>query len=247
MFERIGRTMANHGNPLSEELFRALSSVNRRDFLPEGWRGNVRRRAGRSNTVVGLEIGSTMSQPLIVAEMINFLDIPSALSAKTGQIDILEIGAASGYNAAVMASIDPTRIHVDTTELDESFGGINMFAHATEKLTNYQNVEVHPVTRFKPLGLPNKTFDFIIVTGAVSEMPPSLIAQLKTGGKMIAPVTIKGKQPGNERLTIFEKLSDSTVTILEIAANVGFVPIISSHPGGWIPGSNGLNPARPLP
>lgn len=132
--------------------------------------------------------GQTISQPFIVAYMTELL----ALKASDR---VLEIGAGSGYQAAVLAEIVD---RVYTIEIVKALG------EQTKKRLrelNYNNIELIIGDGYQ--GLKAKApFDAIMVTAAAEEIPPPLIDQLKEGGKMIMPV---GGASAVQRLILVEK------------------------------------------
>lgn len=118
--------------------------------------------------------GQTISQPFIVAYMTEAL--------KIGPNDrVLEIGTGSGYQAAILAEIAK---EVFTIEIVKPLAD-----NARSQLKNmgYDNIIVKHGDGFK--GWPEHApFDAIMVTAAPPEIPEELIKQLKTGGRMVAPV-----------------------------------------------------------
>lgn len=118
--------------------------------------------------------GQTISQPYIVAKMTELLE-------PKGNHRILEIGTGSGYQAAVLS---PLVAQVYTIEIIEPLGNA-----ARERLAalGYKNIEVRVGDGY--FGWPEKApFDGIIVTAAANHIPPSLIDQLKPGGRMVIPL-----------------------------------------------------------
>jgi protein-L-isoaspartate(D-aspartate) O-methyltransferase len=118
--------------------------------------------------------GQTISQPYIVAYMTELVR-PKAANK------ILEIGAGSGYQAAVLAEIVK---QVYTIEIIPELG------HAARdrlQKRGYQNVHVRVADGYD--GWPEQApFDAIVVTAAADYIPPPLISQLKEGGRMVIPV-----------------------------------------------------------
>ena len=94
---------------------------------------------------------------------------------------VLEIGAGSGYQAAVLAEIVK---QVYTIEIVPELG------HAVRerlKQQGYRNVTVRVADGYD--GWPEQApFDAIVVTAAADYIPPPLIRQLKDGGRMVIPV-----------------------------------------------------------
>ncbi len=118
--------------------------------------------------------GQTISQPYIVAYMTSLLGLDESKS-------VLEIGTGSGYQAAVLSELTP---HVYSIEILEALGKA---AQKKLKDLGYSTVQVKIGDGYK--GWPEHApFDAIIVTCAPDHIPPDLIEQLKTGGKMVIPV-----------------------------------------------------------
>ena len=118
--------------------------------------------------------GQTISQPYIVALMTELLHL--SRSAK-----VLEIGTGSGYQAAVLAQLTDTVYTIEiVTALADSA------RHRLARL-GYSNVIVRAGDGYR--GWPEQApFDCIIVTAAPPEVPPTLVEQLKPGGRMVIPV-----------------------------------------------------------
>jgi protein-L-isoaspartate(D-aspartate) O-methyltransferase len=121
---------------------------------------------------IGLE--QTISQPYVVAAM------TQALGLEGGE-RVLEIGTGSGYQAAVLAEIAG---EVYTIELEETLA--TRAGDALARL-GYRNVHVRAGDGYR--GWPEHApFDAIIVTAAPEHVPPALLEQLATGGRMVLPV-----------------------------------------------------------
>lgn len=121
---------------------------------------------------IGLD--QTISQPYIVAFM------TEQLKVKKGD-RVLEIGTGSGYQAAVLATI------VDSVYTIEIIPELARQARKRLKELHYDNVIVLEGDGYH--GWPEKApFDAIIITAAPPKIPPLLLEQLKTGGRMILPV-----------------------------------------------------------
>lgn len=178
----------------------AMRNVERHRFVPE-----AQRRRAYEDTPLPIGHEQTISQPYMVALMTELLQ------PKPGQ-RVLEIGAGSGYQAAVLAEIVDT---VYTIEI------VSALADRTRELMRdlgYANIQV--ITGDGYAGLPDKApFDAIIVTAAPEEIPSPLLEQLKEGGKMIIPV---GKQNAIQDLILVEK-KNGKITKTEVS-QVRFVP-----------------------
>jgi len=118
--------------------------------------------------------GQTISQPYIVAFMTQQLQL------KPGD-RVLEIGTGSGYQAAILSQI------ADSVYSIEILPKLAKQALKTIQSLRYDNVMIKLGDGY--LGWPEKApFDAIIVTAAPPSIPPPLLDQLKTGGRMILPV-----------------------------------------------------------
>ncbi|MFV9676289.1 MAG: protein-L-isoaspartate O-methyltransferase [Methanosarcinales archaeon] len=121
--------------------------------------------------------GQTISAPHMVAMMCDYLDL------KKGD-KVLEVGAGSGYHAAVIAELIGVEGHLYTVE---RIPWLVEFSMKNMKRAGYKNVTV--THGDGTLGLPEHApYDKISVTCAAPDVPPPLIEQLKTGGKMVIPL-----------------------------------------------------------
>ena len=147
----------------------AMQAVPRHEFLPLRLRGEA-----YGDYPLPIGYGQTISQPYIVAFM------TGAIRPRPGE-KILEVGAGSGYQAAVLAQMGAD---VYTVEIVEPLA--EMAAQTLERL-GYQNAHVRHGDGYR--GWPEHApFDAVIVTCAPDKIPPDLVAQLKDGGRMIIPV-----------------------------------------------------------
>ena len=155
----------------------------------------------------------TISQPFIVAMMIE------AAEVEPGD-KVLEIGAGSGYAAAVLSRIAG---RVYAIERHPSLAGA-----ARQRLVRigYDNVEIRTGdgTRGWPEAAP---FDAILVAAGGPDIPNALKKQLATGGRLIIPV---GEVERRQTLRRVTRLSDDAFDEENLGA-VSFVPLIGE--GGW--------------
>jgi protein-L-isoaspartate(D-aspartate) O-methyltransferase len=134
----------------------------------------VSMRTAYEDTPYPIGHGQTISQPTVVALMTQALRL-------TGEERVLEIGTGSGYQAAVLALLAR---EVYTIEIVAPLG-----AEASARLRHlgYDNVTVRVGDGY--LGWPEHApFDRIILTAAPPTMPAALVAQLRDGGILVAPV-----------------------------------------------------------
>ncbi|MGH6739709.1 MAG: protein-L-isoaspartate(D-aspartate) O-methyltransferase [Bradyrhizobium sp.] len=152
-----------------QAVLRALEEVPREGFVAEGDRADAYR-----DSALGIDCGQTISQPFVVAYMTEQLQLQK-------RHRVLEIGAGSGYQAAVLAKLAK---HVLTVE---RFRTLADAARRRLEKMGYNNVEVMLGDGYD---LPTNIgpFDRIIVTAAMVQIPDSLIERLDTDGILIAPV-----------------------------------------------------------
>jgi protein-L-isoaspartate(D-aspartate) O-methyltransferase len=188
----------------------AMEEIPRHLFIPPPYD-----RAAYDDNPLPIGKGQTISQPYIVALMTELLH-PKATD------NVLEIGAGSGYQAAVLSRL----VRQLTT--------IERISHvASLARTNLQALDISNVTVIEgdgTLGYPeNAPYDGIIITAATPEVPKPLIDQLAAGGSLVAPV---GGQDLQELVAI--RKTHGSIT-REYHGGVRFVPLIGQH--GWDGGS----------
>ena len=148
----------------------ALRKVPRHRFVPAMWQG-------RAYTDGPLPIGDgqTISQPYIVGWMTELIE-------PTKKMRVLEIGTGSGYQAAVLAECVG---EVDTIEVVAALG---KKAKGLLGELGYRNIETRIGDGYE--GWPERApYDAIILTAAPpTDVPRPLLEQLKTGGRLVAPI-----------------------------------------------------------
>jgi protein-L-isoaspartate(D-aspartate) O-methyltransferase len=156
--------------------------------------------------------GQTISQPFIVAAMIE--------AAAVGREDrVLEIGAGSGYAAAVLSRIAKAVFAI------ERHADLAASAAARLKAIGYDNVEVRAGDG--TLGLAEKApFDVIIVSAGGPSIPRALQAQLNLGGRLVMPVGAAADQ----RLMRITRVSAAHFEQDDLGG-VAFVPLVGAW--GW--------------
>lgn len=129
---------------------------------------------------LGIGFGQTISQPFIVALMVQALELK-------GREQVLELGTGSGYEAAILAELAQEVVTVECIpELAESAKQV------LDKL-GYSNIEVHVAG--KTLGWPEGApYDAIIVSAGAPTMPEVLLEQLAWGGRLVIPVGSRWQQ-----------------------------------------------------
>lgn len=182
------------------KVLEVMGKVPRHQFVPEKLR-----RFAYEDRPLPLSEGQTISQPYIVALM-------TQTARPTPRSRALEIGTGSGYQAAVLAELCK---EVFSIEIVPSLADS---AKKRLKELGYKNLTVRTGDGYQ--GWKDKApFDLILVTAAPDHVPPALVEQLATGGRLVIPVG----RPFQE-LLLLEKQADGT-TRRQVIAPVAFVPM----------------------
>ena len=203
----VERQVAGRG-VRSQRVLEAMRAVPREAFLPEALR-----EFAYDDTPLPIAEGQTISQPYIVALMAEALTL-------TGGEKVLEIGTGSGYAAAVLSRIARSVYTV------ERIGQLADRAAAALVGLGYRNVHVlhGDGTRGWPDHAP---YDAIVVAAGGPEVPESLKAQLKVGGRLVIPVGVDRRV--QELLRVVRVTADQYES--EDIADVRFVPLVGEE--GW--------------
>ncbi len=187
-------------------LLAAFRAVPREDFVSGDYADYA-----YQDSPLPIESGQTISQPYIVALTIY------AARIKPGD-QVLEVGAGSGYAAAVIAQIAREVISIERHhELVE-------LANKRMERLRYGNVRI--VEGDGTLGWPEEApFDAIVAAASGSHVPQSWIAQLKHGGRIVMPI---GDPHSVQTLVKVTKRDDGTLD-LEDLGGVRFVPLIGAE------------------
>jgi protein-L-isoaspartate(D-aspartate) O-methyltransferase len=175
----------------------------------------------------GLPVSSS-SQPAIMALMLEQLDV------RPGQ-HVLEIGAGTGYNAALLAHLVGDEGRVATVEIDEGLAEAAR-QHLAEA-GNEERVEV--VCDDGGYGYPEGApYDRIIVTAAAWDITPSWWTQLKDGGRIVLPISLRGPQVSVafvQRGDMLESASVEPCGFMELRGEFAApVPTLACGPEGSI-------------
>ena len=180
----------------------ALAAVPRHEFVPA-----EERISAYLDIPLPIGHGQTISQPYIVALMTDLLELEPGAK-------VLEVGAGSGYQAAVLAKLAR---EVHTVEI------VPVLARACrERLARLgiANVTVHEGDG--AAGLPDEApFEAIMVTAAARRVPPALVEQLKPGGRMAIPL---GEPWSTQELVLLEKKARGETDMRPVLP-VRFVPL----------------------
>jgi protein-L-isoaspartate(D-aspartate) O-methyltransferase len=187
-------------------VIKAMREVPRQEFVPPELK-----EISYSDCPLPIGEDQTISQPYIVALMTQELEL-------SGQETVLEIGAGSGYQAAVLS-----RITKQVYSL-ERIADLAKRAESVLRKLSYLNV--HVLVGDGTLGLSKKApFDAILVSAACYKIPQALKAQLKDGGRLVIPV-------GDRISQALVKLTRNGKDYIERKiCDCAFVPLVGED--GW--------------
>ncbi|WP_277667599.1 protein-L-isoaspartate(D-aspartate) O-methyltransferase [Novosphingobium lindaniclasticum] len=190
-----------------EAVLAAMREVPRERFVSEGME-----EFAYDDAPLPIDAGQTISQPYIVAAMIEAAEIEPGDR-------VLEVGAGSGYAAAVISRIAKDVFAIERHEV---------LGHAARKRLEglgYCNVELR--IGDGTLGLPDEApFDAILVSAGGPEVPRALKEQLKVGGGLVVPVGDAGEQS----LCKITRTGTGSYAEEDLG-EVRFVPLIGAQ--GW--------------
>jgi protein-L-isoaspartate(D-aspartate) O-methyltransferase len=185
-------------------VLRAIATVPRHLFVPE----SVRHRA-YEDVALPLSSGQTISQPWVQARSLELLKL-------TGQEKVLEVGAGSGYQTALLATLASM---VFAVERLPSLAYAAREALAQAGITNMSVLVGDGTLGWRPYA----PFDAIVVSAASPKVPEPLVEQLAQGGRLVIPLGAGDTQV----LTLFERQGDQLVR--KEVTDVRFVPLIGRH------------------
>lgn len=191
---------------IDERVLDAMARVPRHSFVPQD-----QRRAAYKNRPLPIGYSQTISQPYIVAVMTHLMNVKPSHT-------VLEVGTGSGYQAAILAELAKAVYTIEIIEplAQEARSRLQALGYAnvhTKEGDGYYGWEEHG------------PYDSIIVTAAVSHLPPPLVRQLKAGGRMVIPL---GAPFLPQQLMLVEKNPDGSVVNKQILP-VQFVPLTGGH------------------
>ena len=162
-------------------VLEAMASVPREEFLAMRMR-----RYAYEDRALAIECGQTISQPLVVALMIQ------AAAPQSDDI-ALEVGTGSGYAAAVLSRLCRTVITIEREPA--------LAEHASETLRRLGFANVEVAVGDGSEGWPAEApYNAILVAAAARGVPYALIEQLTDGGRMVIPVALAADEPQDLRI-----------------------------------------------
>src|SRR5258707_6084715 len=188
-----------------ERLLAAMSKVPRHEFVsPQSW------GEAYADRPIPISEQQTTSQPYMIAAMIQAAQIKP-------EDRVLEIGAGSGYQTALLAELASQVFAV------ERYASLAEAAQKTLGRLGYRNAKI--VTGDGSLGLPEAApFDAIIVSAAAPRVPQALAEQLASGGRLLIPV---GESAPQLRQLV-QRHADGTTSVRTLEG-CRFVPLIGEQ------------------
>lgn len=189
---------------LSPRTLETLRDVPRHLFVPGASIADAYR-----NAPLPIRHRQTISQPTVVAIMTDALQL-------TGSERVLEVGTGSGYQAAILGKLarDVYSVEIVAPLADE--------AAARLRALGYANVHVKEGDGYQ--GWPEHApFDRIVLTAAPPELPPALVAQLRDGGTIVAPL-------GEGDQHLYRWTRHGSELTRDYLGAVRFVPMVSPSP-----------------
>ena len=221
--------LRRNGAPLTPELAAAFTAVSREVFVAEGFqrrdgswarpgtagfRAAVYRDEVLVTKVDGRMAVSSSSQPSLMAIML------AGLEAHPGD-RVLEIGAGTGYNAALLAALGARVTSVDVQD--------DVAARARAALAAAGVEGVRVVTGDGYAGVPGESFERAIVTVGVAGVSPRWLAQTRPG-----PVVVPVEHAGTHPVLVVQGPAEGPVTATVLCPS-GFMsasgPLTATHPG----------------
>ena len=184
-----------------ERVLEAMGRVPREAFVPPEIAAHA-----YDDAALPIGDGQTISQPYIVAAMCELL-------ALDGSEHVLDVGTGSGYAAAVLDELAGSVVSIEVLpELAER-------ARSTLAATGHRRIEVRAGDG--RLGVPDRApFDAIAVAAATAAVPPPLLEQLATGGRLVAPLG----RSGGQQLVRLRKTEQGVEETRSVACR--FVPLV---------------------
>lgn len=189
----------------NERVLAAMNTVPRHIFVPENLQTNA-----YGDHALPIAANQTISQPYIVARMTELIEV-----ARDGKV--LEIGAGSGYQTAVLAQVTGQIFALER---------INELVLTAQNRLRQLSVKNAFVQCFDgTLGWKaNAPYDAILVAAGGPEVPQPLLEQLRDGGRLVVPI---GPAQGRQRLVRVTRQGDDFTE--EDCGACAFVPLIGRY------------------
>jgi protein-L-isoaspartate(D-aspartate) O-methyltransferase len=205
--DRMVARLQDHYGIRDPRVLNAMRAVPRHFFVPEALQGRA-----YGDHALPISANQTISQPYIVARMTELLELDE-------QSRVLEVGAGSGYQTAVLAKIAAQVYAI------ERIGDLAREAQARIRQLGIYNATVKCFDG--TLGWSaHAPYDAILVAAGGPDVPGPLVSQLKVGGRLVIPV---GESREAQRLVRVIKTEHGIKE--EDHGGCAFVPLIGQH--GW--------------
>jgi protein-L-isoaspartate(D-aspartate) O-methyltransferase len=187
-------------------VLEAMAAVPRAAYVPGGKAG-----AAERDRPIRIGAGQFTSQPSLVAVMLEALELE-------GGERTLEVGAGLGYQTALLAHL--------TTEVWAMELVPELAEQAAARLAAEQVENAHVITGDGSEGLPEHApFDAIVVAAAYPRVPPPLIEQLTSDGRLIQPIG----PSGHEDVALFRAGGEGRLVRVRSLVPARFVPLYGRH------------------
>jgi protein-L-isoaspartate(D-aspartate) O-methyltransferase len=205
--ERMIARLTEHYGIRDSKVLQAMRTIPRHRFVPDALQSRA-----YGDHALPISANQTISQPFIVARMTELLELDT-------NSRVLEIGAGSGYQTAVLSKIAAQVYAI------ERIADLAREAQARIRQLEIYNATVKCFDG--TLGwAAHAPYDAILVAAGGPTVPDPLIAQLKIGGRLVVPV---GESRESQRL--IRVIRTETGTRREDHGACAFVPLIGQH--GW--------------
>jgi len=184
-----------------------MAEVPREAFLPPALADHA-----YDDSALPIDAGQTISQPYIVAAMAEAAELHA-------EDRVLEVGAGSGYGAAVLRGLAEAVVTVERHPVLAEAAAANLSAVGAADVIVVEGDGSLGWSALAP-------YDAIVVTAAGPRVPPSLVAQLADGGRLVMPV---GARNGAQQLIRVRRRGLELVE--EDLGPVAFVPLVGDE--GW--------------
>ncbi len=204
---RMVERLREHYGIRDDAVLSVMAELPRHMFVPEA----IKSQAYNDNALP-ISGGQTISQPYIVARMTELLEL-------TGKEKVLEIGAGSGYQTAILASLSRRVFAI------ERIASLAVEAEQRLRALDLRNVTIKVAdgTEGWDAYMP---YDAILVAAGGPAVPEPLVNQLRSGGRMVIPI---GDNKQQQHLVRVTRTRGSFTQ--EDFGPCAFVPLIGHH--GW--------------
>lgn len=204
---RMVERLREHYKIADERVLSVMDELPRHLFVPDALRSQA-----YNDSALPISAGQTISQPYIVARMTELLEL------KGGE-KVLEVGAGSGYQTAVLAALARRVFAIERLP--------DLAARAEQRLAMLGVTNVHLKVADGTGGWDSYApYDAILVAAGGPEVPQPLLEQLNIGGRLVVPV---GEDQRRQNLIRVTRTPNGYRT--EDLGPCAFVPLIGAH--GW--------------